>query len=140
MNDKIIIEFSKSELSLNLLAFVLNDKAGAIVSFAGTVRDINMEKKVKYIEYNIFDTLAFSLLMRKCTELFSCNKIIKLCIFQRTGVVFVGDINLIVAVSSIDRGTAFSVCTDIVEYIKHFVPIWKKEYYIDSSYIWINSL
>lgn len=140
MHDKIFIELSDYKLDLNLINCVFGDHVGGVVSFVGLVRDINLGKRVHCINYYVFNSLAYSLLKDKCENLLLCDKILKICIFQRSGELLVGDINLIIGVSSFDRKTAFLTCNLLVEYVKHCVPIWKKEYYVDSSYTWINSI
>lgn len=139
MNDRLIIDICSLKLNLNLINTVLSNEAGAVASFVGIIRNKNLGKDVSYVNYYVFNSLASSLLTDKCLNLLLCDKISKICIFQRHGMLFVGDINLIVCVSSVDRKTAFSTCSDIVEYVKYYVPIWKKEYYSDLSYNWVNS-
>lgn len=139
MNDKLLIKISNFRLDLNSCKFFLDDNAGAVVSFIGVIRNVNMEKKVESVKYHIFNSLANSLLISKCNILLASNKIIRLCVFQRNGVLFVGDINLIVGVTAVDRRSAFLTCSSLVEYIKHHIPIWKKECYVDSTYSWINA-
>jgi molybdopterin synthase catalytic subunit len=140
MDNKIIIEVLNNKINVLLLNSVFADSVGACVFFIGVVRNINFGKSVKCIEYYVLDSLFNSLLYDKCKNLLNCNKIEKICIFQRKGNLIVGDINLMVGVGTIDRCTSFYICNILVEYIKHSVPIWKKEFYNDSTYFWINSL
>ena len=139
MHDKLIINICDSRLDFNLVMSVFNDAAGAVFSFIGTIRNINYGKEVSFVNYYVFNSLVYSLLNKKCFDLLLCDKVCKICIFQRSGILYVGEVNLIVCVSSIDRATSFLTCTAIVEYIKHSIPIWKKEHYLDLGYNWINS-
>jgi adenylyltransferase/sulfurtransferase len=50
----------------------------------------------------------------------------------------VGDVAVYVAVSSAHRGDAFAACRFIIDEIKHRLPIWKKESYLDGSCAWVN--
>lgn len=139
MYDNFFLDISNKKIDLNLFNFVLSDGVGAIVSFTGVVRYINNGKLVNKVEYYIFDSLAKSLLYDRCVDFFKSKNIIKICIFQRCGSLYVGDVNLIIGVSSFDRNSSFNVTRSLLEYIKHNIPIWKKEYYTDLTHCWINS-
>lgn len=118
----------------------LNKNVGAVFFFVGIIRKYNLGKEVDKVEYYVFESLVKSLLKSKCDNFFLCKNILSINVLQRTGLVQVGEINLIVYITAIDRKNAFNCCKFLVEYIKHCVPIWKKEYYFDSTYTWINSL
>lgn len=134
------LKFYDSKIDFSFIDMTLNKNVGAVFFFAGVIRKYNLEKEVCKVEYHIFESLTTSLLKSKCDSFFLCKNILSINIFQRKGVVFVGEINLIVYVSAIDRKSAFNCCKSLVEYIKHCIPIWKKEYYFDSTYTWINSV
>lgn len=139
MNNNIFLDINSSKINIDSINYVFANHFGAVFSFIGVVRNINDNKNVKFIEYFIFEKLAKSLLDNKCKSLIDFNDI-KISISQRYGVLYVGEINLIVSVGSINRNISFYICNLIVEYIKHDVPVWKKEYYEDNTYKWINSL
>ena len=50
----------------------------------------------------------------------------------------IGDISLVVAVSSPHRADAFAACKYAVDRIKQVVPIWKKEFFEDGE-VWVGS-
>lgn len=133
------IKFYDSKIDVSFINFGSNNNIGAAFFFVGVIRSFNLGKSVEKVEYHVFESLAISLLRDKCNYFFLSKNILSIDIFQRKGLLFVGDINLIVNVSSIDRKSSFYCCKSLVEYIKHCVPIWKKEYYLDSTYTWINS-
>lgn len=139
MNKKLFISFSDSILNSDLFNNFFIDEIGAVVSFAGVIRQYNMCKSVDKVQYFSFNDLALSLLTEKCKYYLEIDKVIKIFIYQRFGTLKVGDINLLIGISSVDRCSSFLVCSDLVEFIKTSVPIWKKEYYVDSTYSWINS-
>jgi molybdopterin synthase catalytic subunit len=134
------IKFYDSKIDFSYLNLSSNVNIGAEFFFVGVIRNFNLGKPVHKVEYNVFESLAVSLLQQKCNYFFLSKNILSICILQRKGVLFVGDINLIIRVSSVDRKSSFHCCRSLVEYIKHCVPIWKKEYYLDSTHTWINSL
>lgn len=134
------LKFYDTKIDFSLIDMTLNKDVGAVFLFAGVIRKYNLGKEVNKVEYHIFESLTISLLKNKCDNFFLCKNVLNINIIQRKGVVFVGEINLIVYVRAIDRKSAFNCCKSLVEYIKHCIPIWKKEYYFDSTYTWINSV
>ena len=52
----------------------------------------------------------------------------KIAIHHRVGMLEVGDISLLVAVSAVHRAQAFEAANLAVNRVKETVPIWKKEY------------
>lgn len=133
------IKFYDSRIDFSYLKLSSNKNIGAEYFFVGVIRNFNLGKSVDRVEYHVFESLAISLLQDKCNYFFLSKNILNIDILQRKGILFVGDVNLIVRISSIDRKSSFHCCRSLVEYIKHCIPIWKKEYYSDSTYIWINS-
>ena len=49
-----------------------------------------------------------------------------------------GDMAVWVGVSSRHRAEAFAACRYIIDEVKHRVPIWKKEHYVDGDSGWVN--
>jgi threonine dehydrogenase-like Zn-dependent dehydrogenase len=50
----------------------------------------------------------------------------------------IGDLAVIVGVTSAHRADAFAACRYIIDEVKHRVPIWKKEHYTDGDSGWVN--
>ena len=61
-----------------------------------------------------------------------------MAIAHRLGRLEIGDISLVVAVSSPHRADAFAACKYAVDRIKQVVPIWKKEFFEDGE-VWVGS-
>ena len=59
-----------------------------------------------------------------------------IAIHHRTGVLFAGDIAVIIAVSAAHRDAAFSACRYAIDTLKVTVPIWKKEVFEDGE-VWV---
>lgn len=68
-------------------------------------------------------------------EKFSISKI---AIHHAIGNLHIGDIPVIIAVSSAHRSAAFDACQFAIDTLKETVPIWKKEHFEDGE-IWVNS-
>jgi molybdopterin synthase catalytic subunit len=55
-------------------------------------------------------------------------------------VVKAGEISLFVFTSSVHRRAAIDACNEVVERIKHELPVWGKEIFKDETYQWkVNS-
>jgi len=61
-----------------------------------------------------------------------------LAVSHRVGVLAVGDVALVAAVSTAHRGEAFELCRRLVEEVKHRLPIWKRQVFADGSDEWVN--
>lgn len=55
---------------------------------------------------------------------------------HRVGHLVVGDLALVVLVASAHRDLAMTLCREVVEAVKHGVPIWKKQHAVDGSHVW----
>lgn len=130
------IKVTNKKIDLNKIIPHYNKKTGASIIFLGTIKNINKEKKVKGIFYTIFKKLFITILKKKCIYLQKKYKNIQINITQYYGFLNIGEINLVVMVSSESRKPAFYICKDIVETIKYNVPIWKKEIYKDNTVSW----
>jgi len=137
--DNISIYILKEKIKLDYFKFFQSKEIGAISSFTGVVRINNKNKIVDHILYYVFDDLMCKLIRKECEILTKNDFFTKILIIQGVGKIFVSEINLIVAVGSSHKDKAFMYCNHIVNFIKQKAPIWKKEYYIDNSFEWINS-
>ena len=57
---------------------------------------------------------------------------------HREGLLELGEIAVIVCVSSPHRGEAFDACRYIIDQTKSRLPIWKKEHYVSGISEWVN--
>ena len=57
---------------------------------------------------------------------------------HRIGKLAVGDLAVVVAVSSAHRAPAFEVCRALIERIKTDLPIWKRQHEQDGTSHWIG--
>lgn len=132
------IKISKTEIKKNEIK--INDlNIGAMISFFGIVKKNNNNKKVKNINYFIFENLFFYTLKKYCNSLIKKDKNIYIYIKQYMGIIKPGKINIMVIIKSKNRKKSFVICHKILEFIKNNSPIWKKEIYIDETSKWINA-
>jgi molybdopterin/thiamine biosynthesis adenylyltransferase/rhodanese-related sulfurtransferase len=57
---------------------------------------------------------------------------------HRVGSLALGEVAVWVGVSAAHRDEAFRACRFIIDEVKHRVPIWKKEHYVNGDSGWVN--
>lgn len=117
-------------------AFVSGNEAGGTVVFIGTVRDQTKGKKVVRLDFEAYEPMAIiemEKIAKACTTLF---KVQKVCIHHRTGILGIGEIPVVIAISAAHRQAAFEACQYAIDTLKMEVPIWKKEVFEDGE-VWV---
>jgi molybdopterin synthase catalytic subunit len=117
---------------------VADDESGAYAAFEGWVRNHNEGQRVLRLEYEAYESLGVKegeRIIREAEERFGIGTVY--CV-HRLGQLEIGDIAVIVGVSTPHRGEAFEACRYIIDEVKHRVPIWKKEYYENGDSGWVN--
>jgi molybdopterin synthase catalytic subunit len=117
---------------------VIDEASGALVTFAGTVRDHARGKTVTALEYEAYPPAAEKMLEQIGDEIFDRWGIRNVAIQHRFGLLHIGETSVVIAVSSPHRDAAFEACRYAIERIKVIVPIWKREIYEDGA-VWIGS-
>ena len=118
--------------------FILSEKNGAESIFIGRVRNENSGKKVKAVTYDAHDKAVLKSFKTICDDVKSkFDKNAKVFLEHAKGYVLVGEISILIAVSSGHRDEAFKICRYILEEIKHKSPIWKQEHYADGKEEWL---
>ena len=134
------IECSIQETPLDLAAFRRNLPAiadcGGYVSFEGQIRNINHGKGVLRLEYETYDELAVKELRRVAIEAASRFGLKYVRAIHRKGRLEIGESAVIIQVLSRHRREAFDGCRYVIDQLKARVPIWKKEFYDDSTHAW----
>jgi molybdopterin synthase catalytic subunit len=117
---------------------VIDDASGALVTFAGTVRDRARGKAVTALDYEAYPPAAEKMLEQIGDEIFERWGIRTVAIHHRYGLLQIGEVSVVIAVSSPHRDVAFAASRYAIERIKVLVPIWKREIYADGA-VWIGS-
>lgn len=108
---------------------VVRPQTGAVATFAGVVRNVSAGKQVAYLEYEAYEQMALAK-MRQVAEEARARwpQIVDLAIVQRIGHLEVGEVAVVIAVSSGHRDEGcFEACRYAIDRLKEIVPIWKKE-------------
>ncbi len=116
---------------------VMTDTAGAVVSFAGTVRNKTDEHDVVALDYEAYEGMAVAYLRKIGAEIVEQWPGSRAAIIHRTGRVEVGEVSVVIAVSHPHRAEAFDGCRHAIESLKKDVPIWKRELRSDGS-VWVG--
>lgn len=118
-----------------LLAAVSDDRAGAVVTFAGVVRNHDRGLAVTGIEYVGHPSAGD--VMRAVVEEFSAREGVHAVAAQhRVGMLGIGGVALYVAVAASHRRQAFDAASDLVDRVKEVLPIWKKQFLADGTHEW----
>jgi molybdopterin/thiamine biosynthesis adenylyltransferase/molybdopterin synthase catalytic subunit/rhodanese-related sulfurtransferase len=131
--------FSTSPLETAALQRELRDEScGGFASFEGWVRNHNEGQAVTRLEYEAFAELAEKEGARIVEEARRRFGVTHAACAHRTGSLAVGDVAVWVGASAAHRDEAFRACRFIIDEVKHRVPIWKKETYLNGDSGWVN--
>lgn len=135
----IAFRFSKDAVDLATLRAELTDPAcGGFAAFEGWVRNHNEGRSVQRLEYEAYETLALregARILEEARQRFGVPHL--LCV-HRLGELQIGELAVWVGVSAPHRDEAFRACRYVIDEVKHRVPIWKKEHYLDGDSGWVN--
>jgi len=132
-------EFSAHNIETDVLRRSLEDPAcGGYAAFEGWVRNLNEGREVHRLEYEAFESLAVREGERIIEEARSKFGVTNARCVHRIGDLPLGEIAVWVGVSAPHRDEAFRACRYIIDEVKHRVPIWKKEHYVDGDSGWVN--
>lgn len=117
-------------------AAVAGPEHGAVVLFTGVVRNHDGGESVTALEYRSHpDAEVF--LRRVCEEV-SRSSGLPVAAVHRVGDLTIGDLALVAAVAAPHRAEAFAICSELVERIKHEVPIWKRQHFTEGRSEWVG--
>ena len=110
---------------------------GAVVTFLGLVRNHNLGRSVRYLEYDAYQPLALKAFGRIADEIGERWPSARLELHHRVGRLEVGEASVAIATRSPHRGDAYAACRYAIERIKQIAPIWKHEFF-DGGEVWIE--
>ena len=118
-------------------AAVADPRAGAVVSFQGVVREHDHGRTVTLLEYEGHPTAA-EVLRAVADEVAADPAVFAVAVSHRVGVLEIGDVALVAAVSTVHRAAAFAACARLVDAAKARLPIWKRQVFPDGTDEWVN--
>jgi molybdenum cofactor synthesis domain-containing protein len=118
---------------------VEDDAAGAVVTFAGVVRDHDGGKGVRDLTYEGHPS-AGQVIADVVVDLSArWTGVRAVAVSHRLGPLTIGDVALACAVAAEHRGQAFSACSELVDEVKARLPVWKHQHFTDGTDEWVNS-
>lgn len=123
---------------VGVTAAVADPGTGATVTFIGTTRDYNEDRRVIRLEYEAYPEMALAEMRKIGEEAKQRWPIKQVAIVHRIGVVPLGEASVVIAVSAGHRHAAFEASHFAIDRLKEVVPIWKKEHF-DGGEVWIGS-
>jgi len=122
------IQESDFDVSAEISALRKGDpRVGAVVSFLGTVRDMNDGSQVKGMTLEHYPGMTEKALQEILDQAKARWDIFHTLVIHRVGPLLPEDQIVLVTVTSAHRGEAFAACEFIMDYLKTAAPFWKKE-------------
>ncbi|MFC6093231.1 molybdenum cofactor biosynthesis protein MoaE [Saccharothrix lopnurensis] len=119
-------------------ALVEHAAAGAVVTFAGVVRDHDGGRSVRELEYVGHPTAAGVVAEVVADVVARFDGVRAVAVSHRVGALGIGDVALACAVSADHRRAAFDVCSELVDEVKRRLPVWKRQVFADGGDEWVN--
>ena len=111
-------------------------KAGAVLIFCGDVRNHSQEQYVSFLEYEAHERMALKQITKIIEQAQQKWELHKVEVIHRLGKLAVTDCSIAIAVSTSHRNDAYEASRYIIDTIKHSVPIWKKEHFVNGVSNW----
>lgn len=113
-------------------------RIGAVVTFIGTVRDLNDGARVAELELEHYPGMTEKSLQEIVDQARARWPLYGALVIHRVGPLAPLDQIVLVACSSAHRGEAFAACEFIMDYLKTDAPFWKKEQTPDGAR-WVDA-
>jgi len=104
-----------------------DSRIGAVVSFVGTVRDLNEGARVAELELEHYPGMTERSLEDIVGQARARWPLFGALVVHRVGPMQPMEQIVLVACSAAHRGEAFAACEFIMDYLKTEAPFWKKE-------------
>ncbi len=121
-----------------MLEAVADPAAGGHAVFVGTVRDHDGGRDVASLSYSAHPS-AEAVLRQVAERVAGRFGVVAVAAQHRVGDLAVGDLAVVVAVSTAHRGEAFEACRALIDDLKSEVPIWKHQRFTDGAEEWVGS-
>lgn len=145
-----MIELTEDAIDTSrLLAFVSDPECGAEVLFVGTTRQwtdvpaqasasTRQRTETSHLVYEAYREMALAQMHKLAEQARRRWSVRKIAMVHRLGVVAPTEASVAIAVSCPHRSEAFESARWLIDELKHHVPIWKQEHYVQSGPQWIH--
>jgi molybdopterin synthase catalytic subunit len=121
-----------------LLEQACDPRAGAVVLFLGTTRELTDGRQTIKLDYEAYRAMAERQLAELDAEARRRWPIVECMIVHRLGCVPVAEASVAIVVSTPHRADAFAAGQWLIDTLKRDVPIWKREQYADGTSEWVH--
>ena len=111
-------------------------RAGAVLIFCGDVRNHSLEQDFSFLEYEAHERMALKQITKIIEQAQQKCEMHKVEVIHRLGKLKVTDCSIAISVSTSHRNDAYEASRYIIDTIKHSVPIWKKEHFVNGLSNW----
>jgi molybdopterin converting factor subunit 1 len=118
-------------------AQILEGFDGAIVTFAGVVRNNTRGRGTLRLEYECYEPMAIRKMAEIGREIAGQFAISRIAMLHRLGTLEIGEASVIVMVAAPHRKPAFDAALEGINRLKKLVPVWKKEFFADGE-VWVE--
>jgi molybdopterin synthase catalytic subunit len=121
----------------SLVKQVQSPSRGGVSCFIGPVRNHQNGREVARLEYSAYGPMAEAECARIVAEAearWSCG----IALQHRIGTLEVGDVAVAIVAAASHREEAFAACRFVIEEVKRWVPVWKREFYADGAVEWVD--
>ncbi|MCW2688704.1 MAG: molybdenum cofactor biosynthesis protein MoaE [Mycobacterium sp.] len=120
-------------------ALVAHHAAGAVVGFAGVIRNHDGGRTVTRLEYSAHPSAQQTLAEVVAEVAAEAPGVRAIAVSHRIGRLEIGDAALVAAVAADHRRAAFDTCSKLVDTVKARLPVWKHQHFTDGSDEWVGS-
>lgn len=130
---KSIVISDKTLDPAEIIRIVEEDSAGSVNVFIGTVRNQTKGKTVTRLEFEAYEPMALKEMDKIADYVMETWPVLKIAIHHRVGSLNIGDIPVVISLSTPHRAQGFEACQYVIDTLKKTVPIWKKEIFEDGE-------
>ena len=133
------VQLHDFDLSAEIAALRQQDaRVGAVVSFVGTVRDMNEGASVAEMALEHYAGMTENAIQSIIDQASQRWPLFGALVIHRVGPLKPTEQIVLVACTAAHRGEAFAACEFIIDYLKTEAPFWKKEQTPDGAR-WVDA-
>ncbi|OLQ89942.1 molybdopterin synthase catalytic subunit [Vibrio ponticus] len=138
MDPRVLVQVEDFNVGDEYQALAQSNASGAVVTFVGKVRDMNLGDDVVGLSLEHYPGMTEKALAEICNEAEQRWPLEGIRVIHRVGDMTTGDQIVFVGVASAHRGAAFEACEFVMDYLKTKAPFWKKERTTEATR-WVDS-
>lgn len=145
MSDRLVLRAAVSPEALDLaahVALVSDPRCGAVVTFTGVVRNHapDADGEVTTLDYSHHPSAAAELarIAQDVLDAHPDEQTVRMAVTHRVGRLQVGDLAVVAAVATPHRQAAFAVGEELIEAVKHRLPVWKRQQTASGTGNWVG--